>query len=52
MDKKIMGLRIDEESRKLLELCARQERRSMSNMMEIMIIDYCKRYDVKLKEDK
>ncbi|GAB5452317.1 MAG: hypothetical protein Hals2KO_26450 [Halioglobus sp.] len=38
--------RIDPQTKEALQHAAGQERRSLANMIEVMIRDYCKRHDI------
>lgn len=52
MVKKTIAVRIDEELKKALAKYARTQRRTLSNLIEIMIIDYCERNEIELPEEE
>ncbi|MGZ8224290.1 MAG: ribbon-helix-helix protein, CopG family [Methylobacter sp.] len=47
-----LSLRIDPMIKEGLRLLAEKEHRSFTNMVEVMIRDYCKQYNVPLPEEQ
>jgi uncharacterized protein (DUF1778 family) len=45
-----VNFRLHPELRELLQLAADLERRSMTNMLEVLILDYCKRQHITVKQ--
>lgn len=46
-----VNFRVTAEVRQMLQVAAEQERRSMTKMLEVLVLDYCKKYDIKLKNE-
>ena len=41
-----LTFRIDPEIKEALRTAAQQERRSLANMIDVMVLDYCRRHDI------
>jgi hypothetical protein len=41
-----LTLRVDPQIKELLQTAATADRRSLANMLEVMVLDYCKQRDI------
>lgn len=51
MPKITTSIQLDEELKKALAKYARTQRRTLSNLIEIMILDYCERNGIELPKE-
>lgn len=45
-----INLRMSPTTKELLRLAAGAERRTLSNMLEVLILDYCERHGIRLED--